>query len=230
MGYSEFVGRHPVLLPCANAVTERLTLTAIVTGGVMLVRGAVWPGRHRPALEGSVRQVKLSALRTFVPRPIYQPHLTSPHLTLLYLQPHPKHRTPQPSPQHAAAMRPTSRLLDAVRITLFTRPGCGLCDTAKDVLSGLRARRPFAYREVDIAKEEAKGWRDLYDFDVPVVSPVSLLGPVGDDWGWRRGVRACAYTRRFTLARAPRRRRSLASRRVRRSSCTGSQTPRLRPR
>lgn len=71
-------------------------------------------------------------------------------------------------------MRPTSRLLDTVRITLFTRPGCGLCDAAKDVLSGLRARRPFAYREVDIAREEARGWRDLYDFDVPVVSPVPV--------------------------------------------------------
>lgn len=66
-------------------------------------------------------------------------------------------------------MRPTARLSNAVRITLFTRPNCGLCDSAKTVLSGLRARRPFTYREVDIGAAEAAGWRDLYDFDVPVV-------------------------------------------------------------
>lgn len=66
-------------------------------------------------------------------------------------------------------MRPTVRLYDAVRITLFTRPNCGLCDTAKTVLASLRERRPFSYREVDLGKADAKGWRDLYDFDVPVV-------------------------------------------------------------
>lgn len=67
-------------------------------------------------------------------------------------------------------MRPTTRLYEAaVRITLFTRPTCSLCVTAQSVLSSLRARRPFSYREVDIGMPEAKGWRDLYDFDVPVV-------------------------------------------------------------
>ena len=67
-------------------------------------------------------------------------------------------------------MRPTTWLFQTVRVTLFTRPNCGLCDSAKTVLAGLRERRPFSYREVDIGKAEAKGWRDLYDFDVPVVS------------------------------------------------------------
>lgn len=71
-------------------------------------------------------------------------------------------------------MRPTARLYNAVRITLFTRPNCGLCDSAKTVLSDLRARRPFAYREVDIGRPDAQAWRDLYDFDVPVVRPSSL--------------------------------------------------------
>ncbi|MBE3043940.1 glutaredoxin family protein [Candidatus Bathyarchaeota archaeon] len=66
-------------------------------------------------------------------------------------------------------MRPTARLSQAIRITLFTRSGCGLCDSAKTVLANLGARRSFAYSEVDINAVEAKGWRDLYDFDVPVV-------------------------------------------------------------
>lgn len=66
-------------------------------------------------------------------------------------------------------MRPTARLYQAVRITLFTRPNCGLCDSARTVLASLGERRPFSYREVDIGKADAKGWRDLYDFDVPVV-------------------------------------------------------------
>ncbi|SPN96738.1 uncharacterized protein DNG_00258 [Cephalotrichum gorgonifer] len=68
-------------------------------------------------------------------------------------------------------MRLTGPLRQAARVTLFTRPNCGLCDSAKTVLSGLRARRPFPYREVDISGPgpEAKGWKDLYDFDVPVI-------------------------------------------------------------
>ena len=75
-------------------------------------------------------------------------------------------------------MRATARLYEAVRITLFTRPNCGLCDSAKTVLASLGERQPFSYREVDIGKPDAKGWRDLYDFDVPVVRPPSF-SPLG---------------------------------------------------
>jgi len=67
-------------------------------------------------------------------------------------------------------MQATSRLLQSARITLFTRANCGLCDSAKSALSRLQATHPFAYREVDIVKPEAQAWRDLYDFDVPVVN------------------------------------------------------------
>lgn len=68
-------------------------------------------------------------------------------------------------------MRASSRLLQqACRITLFTRENCGLCTRAKSALSAVWDSRPFDYREVDIVRPEAQRWRDLYDFDVPVVS------------------------------------------------------------
>ena len=71
-------------------------------------------------------------------------------------------------------MRATGRLLQSCRITLFTREHCGLCTEAKAVLSKVQSVRPFEFREVDIIDPGAKGWRDLYDFDVPVVSLSSL--------------------------------------------------------
>ena len=68
-------------------------------------------------------------------------------------------------------MRLTTRLLrQACRITLFTRENCGLCTQARSVLSNVWDARPFDFREVDIVKSESKpSWRDLYEFDVPVV-------------------------------------------------------------
>ncbi|KAH8881260.1 hypothetical protein GQ53DRAFT_832601 [Thozetella sp. PMI_491] len=66
-------------------------------------------------------------------------------------------------------MHVSARLLQACRITLFTRENCGLCTQARSVLSQVWDARPFAYKEVDIVDPKAKAWRDLYDFDVPVI-------------------------------------------------------------
>ncbi|KAI1450593.1 hypothetical protein F5Y02DRAFT_413315 [Annulohypoxylon stygium] len=67
-------------------------------------------------------------------------------------------------------MRVTGRLLQACRITLFTRESCGLCTTARSVLSDVWDTRPFQFNEIDIIKSESKpNWRDLYEFDVPVI-------------------------------------------------------------
>ncbi len=63
----------------------------------------------------------------------------------------------------------STRLLQACRITLFTRENCGLCTQARSVLSDVWDKRPFAFKEIDIIKPESKSWRDLYEFDVPVV-------------------------------------------------------------
>lgn len=72
-----------------------------------------------------------------------------------------------------ATMRVTSRLLQSCRITLFSRENCGLCTQARSVLSDVWDQRPFAFKEIDIIKPESKAWRDLYEFDVPVVSLLS---------------------------------------------------------
>ncbi|KAF3769120.1 glutaredoxin 2 [Cryphonectria parasitica EP155] len=66
-------------------------------------------------------------------------------------------------------MRLTNRLLQQCRITLFTREHCGLCVSARSVLSDVWDTRPFVFKEVDIVKPENKTWRELYDFDVPVI-------------------------------------------------------------
>jgi glutaredoxin len=54
-----------------------------------------------------------------------------------------------------------------MRVILYTRAGCHLCDTARDVLMAERSRSPFDLVEVDIA-----GHDDLereYGIRIPVV-------------------------------------------------------------
>ncbi|TVY50895.1 Glutaredoxin-like protein [Lachnellula cervina] len=77
-------------------------------------------------------------------------------------------------------MRATARLLQyqhALRITLFTRQNCSLCTNAKQNLSTVWDRRPFIYKEIDVMTPEAKGWRDLYEFDTPVIHISSSKKP-----------------------------------------------------
>lgn len=75
-------------------------------------------------------------------------------------------------------MRPTSQFLQyTARVTLFTRSNCRLCETAKSVLGSLGSRRSFEYNEIDIMSSSAKKWKDLYEFDTPVVRK-STMPPV----------------------------------------------------
>jgi glutaredoxin len=37
-----------------------------------------------------------------------------------------------------------------VVVTLYTRGGCHLCETARDVIVAERARTPFAFEEIDV--------------------------------------------------------------------------------
>ncbi|KKA30816.1 hypothetical protein TD95_005174 [Thielaviopsis punctulata] len=60
-------------------------------------------------------------------------------------------------------------VLRRCRITLFTRTTCGLCDTAKDVLHQLQKTRPFDLEQVNLSAPGTQAWKDLYDFDVPVI-------------------------------------------------------------
>ena len=39
-------------------------------------------------------------------------------------------------------------------VTLYTRPGCHLCDDARAALLRLRERTPFALEEIDIESDE----------------------------------------------------------------------------
>ena len=68
-------------------------------------------------------------------------------------------------------MYPTARLLSqaACRITLFTRANCSLCTNAKQTLSNVWDTRPFLYKEIDVMTPEGTDWKNLYEFDTPVV-------------------------------------------------------------
>ncbi|KAJ5527523.1 hypothetical protein N7513_011682 [Penicillium frequentans] len=71
-------------------------------------------------------------------------------------------------------MLPTRALFGQARLTLFTRAGCGLCDTAKHTVVQLNKRRPFEYVEKDIQEPVNKAWKDVYDYDVPVLHVQSV--------------------------------------------------------
>lgn len=66
-------------------------------------------------------------------------------------------------------MRPSTRFLKACRITFFTRQNCSLCANAKQTLSNIWDSRPFVYQEIDVMAPEGRSWKDLYEFDTPVV-------------------------------------------------------------
>jgi glutaredoxin len=53
-------------------------------------------------------------------------------------------------------------------VTLYSRPGCHLCDEAREVLERVRARAPFTLQEVDIETDDALHARYLER--IPVVA------------------------------------------------------------
>lgn len=56
------------------------------------------------------------------------------------------------------------------KIVLFTRPNCGLCESAKGVLNKVRDNgKVFDYEEVNITDDRNQKWFDLYAYDVPVI-------------------------------------------------------------
>lgn len=54
-----------------------------------------------------------------------------------------------------------------VKVRMYSRPGCGLCDEAREVIFGVRARVPFDYEEVDISGDDALELE--YGIRIPVV-------------------------------------------------------------
>jgi glutaredoxin len=50
---------------------------------------------------------------------------------------------------------------------MYARPGCGLCDEAREVIMAERARTSFEYREVDVSGDDALELE--YGIRIPVV-------------------------------------------------------------
>ena len=55
-----------------------------------------------------------------------------------------------------------------MKVTLYTRRGCHLCDEAKQAIGTARRRASFDYEEFDIDSDPAL--RQLYNEEVPVIA------------------------------------------------------------
>lgn len=67
-------------------------------------------------------------------------------------------------------MRPTSRALQqSVKLVLFSRANCSLCEAAKSVVCRIRKANDVAYSEIDVMTKGNEHWKSLYEFDAPVV-------------------------------------------------------------
>ncbi len=77
-------------------------------------------------------------------------------------------------------------------VTLYGRPGCHLCDDARDALQRVRARVPFVLSELDITADDALHRRyleripvialdgeELFDFFVDERALADRLGDTG---------------------------------------------------
>ena len=54
------------------------------------------------------------------------------------------------------------------RVVLYSRPGCHLCDQAREVIVAVCRRHPFVFEEIDIERDD--GLTRDYGFRVPVVA------------------------------------------------------------
>ena len=55
-----------------------------------------------------------------------------------------------------------------MRLVLFSRPGCHLCDEAREVILAQRARSPFDFEEIDVSADDALEME--YGLRIPVVT------------------------------------------------------------
>ena len=53
-----------------------------------------------------------------------------------------------------------------VKMTFYYKAGCWLCDTAQEMLNGLREQYDMEVSNVDITSDD--GLYELYRFDIPV--------------------------------------------------------------
>jgi glutaredoxin-like protein DUF836 len=62
---------------------------------------------------------------------------------------------------------PPAGSIDRMRVVLYSRAGCHLCDVARDVLLSERSRSPFELMEVDVAGDDEL--EREYGLRIPVV-------------------------------------------------------------
>ena len=55
-----------------------------------------------------------------------------------------------------------------MHVVLYSRPGCGLCDRAREVLEVQRARTPFELTEIDVTGDDQLELE--FGIRIPVVS------------------------------------------------------------
>ena len=55
-----------------------------------------------------------------------------------------------------------------MRVVLYSRPGCHLCDAAREVIAAERARGTFEFEEVDISLDDSLEIE--YGIRIPVVT------------------------------------------------------------
>ena len=71
-------------------------------------------------------------------------------------------------------------------VTLYGRPGCHLCDDARDVLLRVRAEAPFELREIDIERDDELFTRYLERIPVVSVNGEELFELFVDEAALRR--------------------------------------------
>lgn len=59
--------------------------------------------------------------------------------------------------------------MHSARLTLFTRPNCSLCETAKANIAKVENKRSVEHSEIDVMANGQEQWKDLYEFDTPVL-------------------------------------------------------------
>ena len=71
-------------------------------------------------------------------------------------------------------------------VTLYTRPGCHLCDDARAELERIRTDAPFALREIDITCDDALHARYLERIPVVALDGEELFDFFVDEQALRR--------------------------------------------
>ncbi len=73
----------------------------------------------------------------------------------------------QEKPEGCASVLLPAHQSRMTQLTLYTRPGCHLCDDLKETLLRVRRRQAFEFREVDVSRDPALERR--YGQDIPVL-------------------------------------------------------------